>query len=58
MSDETQVWDCLLCGYSYDPAIGSPDHGIAPGTPWNDVPADFLCPECGAGKADFDPDAR
>ena len=38
------------CGYVYDPALGDPDNGIAPGTPWADVPADWLCPVCGLGK--------
>ncbi|WP_428851580.1 rubredoxin [Imbroritus primus] len=55
---DPRVWDCLLCGYSYDPAAGAPDHGIAAGTPWEAVPADWACPECGAGKGDFDPDIR
>lgn len=44
---------CLLCGYIYDESIGSPDEGIESGTLWQDVPADWLCPECGASKADF-----
>ena len=38
------------CGYVYDPALGDPDNGIAPGTPWADVPAGWLCPACGRHK--------
>ena len=45
---------CKLCGYVYDPADGDPDSGIAPGTKWEDVPADWVCPVCGAGKEDFE----
>lgn len=44
---------CLLCGYIYDESLGWPEDGIVPGTPWKDVPDDWLCPECGAGKSDF-----
>lgn len=44
---------CDLCGYVYDEAAGDPDNGIAPGTKWEDLPADFECPLCGAGKSDF-----
>jgi rubredoxin---NAD+ reductase len=45
---------CLLCGLVYDEAQGWPDDGIAPGTAWADVPEDWLCPDCGASKADFE----
>ena len=44
---------CNLCGYVYDPAAGDPDSGIKPGTPFSDIPEDWVCPLCGAGKADF-----
>lgn len=44
---------CLLCGFIYDEQEGWPDDGIAPGTTWNEIPEDWLCPECGAGKTDF-----
>mgnify|MGYP000264429067 FL=1 len=47
-------WMCLLCGWIYDEAAGLPDEDIAPGTRWEDVPSDWTCPECGAGKEDFD----
>lgn len=46
---------CNLCGYIYDEEAGAPDEGIAPGTKWEDVPADWVCPLCGAGKDDFSP---
>lgn len=45
---------CLVCGLVYDEALGLPDEGIAPGTRWADVPADWTCPDCGARKEDFD----
>ena len=41
------------CGYVYDPAVGDPDNGIAPGTPWEEVPADWTCPVCGLDKESF-----
>ncbi len=41
-------------GYVYDPEIGDPDNGIAPGTPWEDVPEDWVCPTCGLGKDMFE----
>lgn len=45
---------CQICGYDYDPAAGNPDNGVAPGTAWEDVPDDWACPICGAGKDAFD----
>ena len=45
---------CLVCGLVYDEEQGWPDDGIAPGTKWEDVPANWLCPECAAGKEDFE----
>ena len=55
MNGETnyKTWICVVCGLVYDEASGLPDEGIAPGTRWADVPPDWVCPECGAGKADF-----
>lgn len=44
---------CDVCGYVYDEAAGDPDKGIAPGTKWEDLPGDFVCPLCGAGKDVF-----
>lgn len=49
-----KVWECLVCGWLYDEAKGWPEDGIAPGTAWEDVPEDWLCPECGVGKEDFE----
>jgi len=46
---------CDVCGYVYDPVVGDPDSGIAPGTPFEQIPADWVCPECGAGKDNFSP---
>ena len=47
-------WECIVCGLVYDEKEGWPDDGIAPGTPWQDVPEDWLCPDCGVGKEDFE----
>jgi rubredoxin-NAD+ reductase len=47
-------WECIVCGLVYDEKEGWPDDGIAPGTKWEDVPADWLCPDCGVGKEDFE----
>ena len=49
-----QKWVCTVCGYIYDPAKGDPESGIAPGTPFEKLPADRVCPVCGAGKEDFE----
>ena len=48
---------CTLCGYVYDEAEGSPESGIAPGTRWEDLPEDWVCPLCGASKGEFRPAA-
>lgn len=45
---------CLICGFIYDEEKGWPDDGIPPGTTWEDVPLAWACPECGAGKDDFE----
>ena len=47
-------YQCTVCGYVYDEAKGCPDQEIAPGTKWEDVPDDFVCPECGAAKDAFE----
>lgn len=44
---------CDVCGWEYDPAVGVEEAGIAAGTAWEDVPADFVCPLCGVGKDEF-----
>ena len=54
MTNSTKTWMCLICGWIYDEAAGAPDHGIAPGTLWADVPMNWTCPECGARKEDFE----
>jgi rubredoxin len=46
---------CTLCSYVYDPAVGDPDNGVPPGTAFEDLPDEWVCPECGAGKEDFEP---
>lgn len=45
---------CTICGYIYDPEIGNPDSGISPGTSFEDIPDDWVCPICGVSKADFE----
>ena len=54
VATEYRTWMCLLCGWIYDEAEGWPADGIPPGTRWEDVPDTWLCPECGASKADFE----
>jgi rubredoxin len=47
---------CVVCGYVYDPAVGDPDNGVDPGTAFEDLPDDWLCPLCGVGKDQFSPE--
>ena len=47
-------WQRVVCGWIYDEEAGREEEGIPPGTAWADVPDDFVCPECGVGKADFE----
>ena len=47
-------YKCVLCGWIYDPTIGDPDSGIEPGTAFEDISDGWVCPECGAGKDDFE----
>lgn len=47
---------CDVCGYVYDPAIGDPDNGVNAGTVFDSLPADWVCPICGAGKDSFSPE--
>lgn len=49
----TRIWQCMLCAFVYDEAKGMPDEGIAPGTPWEDVPETWFCPDCSASKSEF-----
>ncbi len=46
-------YQCDVCGYIYDESIGDPDNGIAPGTPFEKLPSDWVCPECGVSKDNF-----
>jgi flavin reductase (DIM6/NTAB) family NADH-FMN oxidoreductase RutF/rubredoxin len=48
-------YKCIMCGYIYDPAVGDPDNGVQAGTDFEDLPDDWVCPECGAGKDQFEP---
>ncbi|MEG0856353.1 MAG: rubredoxin [Terrisporobacter sp.] len=48
-----QKYVCDICGYMYDPELGDPDNGIAPGTLFEDIPDDWLCPLCSVKKDDF-----
>ena len=48
-----ETWVCDACGWVYDPRVGDPDGGIEPGTAWADIPDDWVCPVCGAGKDNF-----
>lgn len=47
-------WKCLMCDYVYDPALGDPDNGVEPGTAFEDIPDDWVCPVCGVGKDQFE----
>jgi rubredoxin len=49
-----KVLMCMNCGWIFDQAAGDAESGIAPGTAWEDVPDDWKCPDCNAGKSDFD----
>ncbi|HLE10724.1 MAG: rubredoxin [Bdellovibrionales bacterium RIFOXYD12_FULL_39_22] len=46
---------CNVCGYIYNPKKGDPDYDVAAGTEWEEVPADWECPDCGASKSEFSP---
>ena len=52
-SSQHRVWQCALCAFVYDEAKGMPDEGVAAGTRWEDVPETWTCPDCSAGKSDF-----
>jgi rubredoxin len=47
-------WKCKVCDYIYDPVKGDPDNNIPAGTPFEDLPNDWVCPECGVGKEEFE----
>ena len=44
---------CDVCGYEYDPEVGDPENGIEPGTAFEDLPEDWVCPLCSVGKVEF-----
>lgn len=46
-------YECDVCGYIYDPELGDPENGIPPGTPFEELPEDWICPVCSVGKEDF-----
>ena len=48
-----KIYVCDACGWEYDEELGDPDRGIAPGTKFEDLPEDFVCPICGVGKEMF-----
>jgi len=50
-----QKYECDICGYVYDPAVGDTDNGVPPGTAFSELAEDWVCPECGADKGSFSP---
>lgn len=46
---------CTVCGHVYNPQKGDPDHGVVPGTAWEDIPESWVCPVCGSKKDRFKP---
>jgi len=55
MQDRMQAYECTVCGYIYDPALGDPENGVPAGTPFAEIPEDWTCPVCGVGKDMFTP---
>ncbi len=47
-------WQCMVCSFIYDEELGLPDDGIVPGTRWDEIRDDWMCPDCGVSKADFE----
>ena len=47
-------YECVICGYIYDEELGDPEERLAPGTLWEDITDDWVCPECGVSKFDFE----
>jgi rubredoxin len=54
MAAAFKVWQCRTCGYIYEEEMGDPPEGLAAGTRWVDIPAEWKCPLCGTPKSDFD----
>ena len=50
-----QKFECVICGHIYDEEFGDPDGGIPAGTKWEDIPDDWVCPDCGVSKFDYEP---
>lgn len=48
-----EKWECTACGYIYDPEKGDPENGVSPGTDFENLPEDWICPQCGVGKEFF-----
>jgi rubredoxin len=48
-------YECVVCGYIYDPALGDRENGVDPGTAFENLPEDWVCPDCGAEKDMFEP---
>jgi rubredoxin len=55
MTKKSKRYRCTVCDHIYDPAEGDPANGIPPGTPWEQVPDGWVCPDCGAMKNEFEP---
>lgn len=53
--DKMTKYECLVCGHIYDPVVGDEESGISPGTPFSELPDDWVCPDCGAEKEEFTP---
>lgn len=53
MTNVFLTWQCHLCGFVYDEALGLLSEGFPPGTRWSDIPESWSCPDCGYAKTDF-----
>ena len=54
VDEKYRKYSCQVCGYIYDERLGDPEHGVAPGTRWADVPSEWACPDCGLAKSAFE----
>jgi rubredoxin len=54
MEGEMDKYRCTICDYIYDPAVGDPGNGVAPGTSFDALPEDWVCPVCGVDKDSFE----
>jgi rubredoxin len=52
--EKMEKWECMVCGYVYDPETGDPDNNVPPGTSFEDLPDGWTCPVCGASKDQFE----